>query len=364
VRVLVVNAGSTSLKLAVVEHGERVARTDLHELDLDGLTTFIEREGARIDAVGHRVVHGGERFDSPARLDADVLRTLDDLSDLAPLHNGPALAAADTARRALGGVPHVACFDTAFHAGLPPEARTLAVPAEWREGWGVRRFGFHGLSHGWTSRRVAELAGPGLRLVSAHLGAGVSLCAVADGVSVDTTMGFTPTDGLVMATRSGSIDPGALTWAMRHHGLDADEVDRALTERAGLLGLSGRTGRMEELEAAATGVDAGARLAIGVYLHSLRAGIAAMAAALGGIEALAFTGGVGEHSPAVRAGACAGLGFLGVGLDEAANAAAGVGEETELSSPEAPVRVFVVPAREDLRSAAEVEETLEAGTGP
>ncbi len=221
-------------------------------------------------------------------------------------------------------MPAVACFDTAFHARIPAAASTYALPHEWRRRWNLRRFGFHGLSHAYASRRAAELAGvpvDGLRVVTCHLGAGASLAAVLSGVSVDTTMGFTPLDGLVMATRSGSVDPGLILWLEEHMGMGPSELGSALEYRSGLVGLAGTADMKAVLEAEAAG-DEDASLAVEVYLHRLRGEIAAMAAALGGLDVLVFTGGVGERSAPIRARAADGLGFLGVGVDRARNAGA------------------------------------------
>jgi acetate kinase len=257
-------------------------------------------EAPAFAAAGHRVVHGGPEFHGSVRVDARVLERLQGLLELAPLHNEPAL---DLLGAVMGGsdVPQVACFDTAFHAGMPEAAARYAVPAAWRDDLGVRRYGFHGLSHGWAAERAAQLLGASpadLRLVTCHLGAGASLAAVAGGRSVDTTMGFTPNEGLVMATRSGSVDPGMLMWVQRTLGLDADGMDHALEHEAGLLGLSG-TADMRELERRAPADDE-ARTALAVYVHRLRAAIAGMAAAIDGADAIVFTGGVGENSALVR----------------------------------------------------------------
>ena len=249
-------------------------------------------------------------------------------------------------RAARPGLPEVACFDTAFHAGLPAAASTYALPAAWRERWPLRRYGFHGLSHAWAARR----AGPG-RVVTCHLGAGASLAAVRDGRCVDTTMGFTPLEGLVMATRSGSVDPGLLLWLLEHTGMTERELAEALEHESGLKGLAG-TGDMREVLAAAARGESAATLALDVYLHRLRAGIAEMVAALGGLDALVFTGGVGERAPEVRAGAAEGLGFLGVAVDAERNAA---GAE-EIGAGGA--RVLVVEAREDLEIARGVRAAL------
>jgi len=330
--------------------------------DTESVRSALEGLGV-VDAVGHRVVHGGTQFLGPVRVSEPVIRRLEALSDLAPLHQPKSLAALAAVGAALPDVPAVACFDTAFHAGMPAAAATYALPVEWRKRWDLRRFGFHGLSHSYVARRVADLVGsvpaPGLRLVSCHLGAGASLAAVLDGRSVDTTMGFTPLDGLVMATRSGSVDPGLVLWLEEHVGMPPAELAAALEYRAGLLGLAG-TADMRAVLAAEEQGDPEAALAAAVYLHRLRAAVAAMAAALGGLDVLAFTGGVGENSAAIRRRAADGLAFLGVAVDDAqagAGADAGVVDH-EISAPGARVRSFVIAAREDLQIAAEVRAVL------
>jgi len=363
VRVLVVNAGSSSLKLSVLD-GDAVAVSESLALtrgraDEDAVRGAVARAGD-IDAVGHRVVHGGDAFVEPVRIDGDVLRRLDALTDLAPLHQPKSLHGIELVGRLLPDTPAVACFDTAFHARIPPAASTYALPAEWRARWNLRRFGFHGLSHAYVTRRVAELAGCGadeLRIVSCHLGAGASLAAVERGVSVDTTMGFTPLEGLVMATRSGSVDPGLVLWLEEHVGMPPSELASTLEHRSGLLGLTGTADMRAVLEAEDAG-DANARLAVEVYVHRLRREIAGMAAAMDGLDALAFTGGVGERAAAIRERAAADLGFLGVELDAAANAAAE--PDAEIGRAGAPVRAFVVEAREDLQIAREVARVLDA----
>jgi len=358
VRILVVNAGSSSLKLRVLDAGDSVAaEADIDapraQVDEDALRAWIGGAGT-VDAVGHRIVHGGERFRSAVRVDDGVVRELRALTDLAPLHQPKSLAALDAVLDALPDTPTVACFDTAFHATLAPEATTYAVPRAWRERWGVRRYGFHGLSHAYASRRAAEMTGA-RRVVTAHLGAGASLAAVRDGRSVDTTMGFTPLEGLVMATRSGSVDPGLLLWLLERERLEVAEMSAALEHEGGLLALAG-TADMREVLARADAGDDEARVALGVYVHRLRAGIAAMAAALGGLDALVFTGGVGERSAAVRAAGADGLGFLGVAIDAGRNGAAD--GDADVSADGAPVRTLVIPAREDLEIARQVRALL------
>jgi len=307
-------------------------------------------EQPRPDAVGHRIVHGGVDFVEPVLIDANVAARLTALTDLAPLHQPKSLAALALVSAVLPGVPAVACFDTAFHAHLPPAAATYAIPAQWRRRWSLRKYGFHGLSHAYASRRATEL-GAGPRLVTCHLGAGASLAAVLDGRSVDTTMGFTPLDGLVMATRSGSIDPGLVLWLEEHAGTPPSELATALEHRSGLLGLAG-TSDMREVLARD---DDEATLALAVYVHRLRSWIGAMVAALAGLDALVFTGGVGERSPAVRARACEGLDYLGVQLDDALNQGEG---DRAIGA-----RAFVVEAREDLEIAAQTRRVLTRSSG-
>jgi acetate kinase len=376
-RVLVVNAGSSSLKLRVLgssgadgDTGDDVtAGADLAAVggalgggaDAAAIKTAIESFG-RIDAVGHRVVHGGTLYTSPVLITGEVRQRLESLTDLAPLHQPKSLAALDAVSSVLPDTPAVACFDTAFHATIPEAAATYALPAEWRARWTLRRYGFHGLSHAYVSHRAAALVGrqDGLRVVTCHLGAGASLAAVRDGRSVDTTMGFTPLEGLVMATRSGSVDPGLVLWLEEHARTPPRELATTLESRSGLTGLTG-TGDMREVLARATAGDPKALLGRDVYLHRLRALIASMAAAMDGLDALVFTGGVGENAAEIRARACAGLGFIGVGIDEDRNAAgpAGAGDEDwEITAPGARVRAFVIAAREDKQIAAEVRSLL------
>jgi acetate kinase len=338
-RVLVVNAGSSSLKLRLLDDDDAVLGTEdlppVDRLGPDDLRRAIDKLTG-FDAVGHRIVHGGERYREPVVVDTEVRAQLDAFTDLAPLHQPKSLAALDAVTDVAPGVPAVACFDTAFHATLLPEAATYAVPAEWRERLGVRRYGFHGLSHAYAARRAGERGHR--RVVTCHLGAGASLAAVRDGRCVDTTMGFTPLEGLVMATRSGTVDPGMVLWLVTHRGLDAEAVADALEHESGLVALAGTADMAAVVEGAAAG-EPEATLAFDVYVHHLRAGIAGMAASLGGLDALVFTGGVGENAPAVREAAVAGLGFLGVSLD-------------------ATDRVLVIEAREDLEIALGVRARL------
>ena len=361
-RVLVVNAGSSSLKVSVLDDDALVLSENLPtprgRAGEEAVREVVERCG-EVDALGHRIVHGGDEFVEPARIDDRVLRRLQALTDLAPLHQPKSLSALELVGKVLPDVPAVACFDTAFHARIPAAAATYALPAEWRKRWNLRRYGFHGLSHAWVARRTPELLGlaaGGLRIVSCHLGAGASLAAVDRGVSVDTTMGFTPLEGLVMATRSGSVDPGLVLWLEEHVGMPPSELASTLEHRSGLLGLTGVADMRAVLQAEEAG-DPDARLAVEVYVHRLRREIAGMAAAMDGLDALAFTGGVGERSPEIRGRAAAGLSFLGVALDEGANAEAS--PDAEIGRDGAPVRAFVVEAREDLQIAREVRRVLD-----
>jgi acetate kinase len=358
-RVLVVNTGSSSLKLALLDGSQVAASTTVERWegvgDVQPIEQFLDQCDV-VEAVGHRVVHGGSRYAAPVVVDEDVLAYLDSITDLAPLHQPRAVAGIREVSRLLD-VPVVAAFDTAFHTTLTPAARTYALPREWNHRWDLRRYGFHGLSHASAVRRAAELLGrpaDSLRIVSCHLGAGASLAAVRDGRSVDTTMGFTPLAGLVMQTRSGSVDPGLVMWLLEHGGLDPETLTAALEHQSGLRGLTGTSGDIREvLEGRARG-DADCTLAFDVYVHSLVREIGAMAASAGGLDLLVFTGGVGEHAPDVRAAATERLGHLGVALDPDANAAAQ--GDADLTAPGAQVATVVVTAAE----AAEVARLTRA----
>jgi acetate kinase len=327
--ILVVNAGSTSLKLSAVEVDGR--SSELESLDA---------APAALDAVAHRIVHGGRSFREPVVVDDGVEQELSRLIELAPLHMAPAVAALRRARTQLPHVPHVAIFDTAFHATLPVEAATYALPRRVREDWGIRRYGFHGLSVQWASEQVqAE------RLVVCHLGGGCSVTAVRAGRSVDTTMGFTPLEGVPMATRPGSVDPGALLNLLRHR-LSLDELDRTLEHESGLRGVSGLSGDVRELERSD---DPAARLALQIFTYRVATAVGSSAVALGGLDALVFTAGIGEHSAAVREQVCARLTFLGVELDRRRNERAE--PDAEIGTQGSAVRVVVLRAREDVVAA-------------
>jgi acetate kinase len=320
------------------------------------VSEVVARHGP-IDGVGHRLVHGGSRFVQPVVVDANVRGRLDGLLDLAPLHLPGSLDGLDLLTRLLPSTPAVACFDTAFHATLPEAASTYALPAQWRRRWSLRRFGFHGFSHAYASRRAAQLLGRDLgelRVVTCHLGAGASLAAVQGGHSVDTTMGFTPLEGLVMATRSGSVDPGLVLWLEEHVGLPQAELAATLEHRSGLQALAG-TADMRQILARVEEGEPEASMAVDIYLHRLRAAIAAMVAAMDGLDVVVFTGGVGENEPTIRARAVEGLSFLGLRIDPASNDT-GQGDR-EIGRPDA-TRLFCVAAREDIEIAREVRQVL------
>ena len=363
-RVLIVNAGSSSLKLQLLDGDDRVV--EQHTVERwtgEGsdapLGDFLDSAGT-VDAVGHRVVHGGPRYSNAVGIDDAVVDYLASIVDLAPLHQPKAVEGIRTLNALLPGVPAVACFDTAFHATMPAAASTYALPAEWNERWQLRRYGFHGLSHAYAVRRGAALADrplETLRVVSCHLGAGASLAAVRHGHSVDTTMGFTPLEGLVMVTRSGSVDPGLLLWLLREGTLGVEELSQGLEKRSGLAGLSGTTGDLRDVLAARTDGDETAALAYDVFLHRLCRDIAAMTAAAGGLDLLVMTGGIGEQSAVVRGDTAERLAYLGVAVDAARNAAASA--DADISADEAEVRTVVVTAREDLEIARLVRSVLE-----
>jgi len=349
--VLVVNAGSTGLKLHLVdaeEGSEPVER--IESVDRD-----------RVAAVAHRVVHGGPRFRDPVLIDAAVREQIFESEPLAPLHNQPCLAGVERAREALPEVPQVAVFDTGFHATIPAEAATYAVPWRWREEWGVHRYGFHGISVAWSAERAPRLLdhpSTGLRLVVCHLGGGCSVSAVRDGRSLDNTMGFSPLEGVPMATRSGSVDPGALLYLMRERELDAEALEHALNFDSGLSGLAGGSGDMLAVERASADGDRDAALAIEVFAHRVAAAVAAMAASAGGIDVLVFTAGIGEGSAPTRERICERLAFLGVELDPGRNAAAE--PDCDVASGNSAVRVLVIRAREELVAARAARHLLPA----
>ncbi len=364
--VLAVNPGSSSVKFAVVDANDHVLVADAQLAlddggrgrDTDPLRRFIEAAPA-IDAVSVRLVHGGDVVRSPALVTPTLLSALREVASLAPLHDPAAIRALETLADLLPDIPIVVCVDTAFHRTIPDAAATYAIPWAWTSRHGIRKYGFHGLSHRYASHRAAGLMGrplESLRLVTCHLGAGASLAAISGGVSVDTTMGYTPLDGLVMATRAGSVDPGIITLIQRMEGLGAAEVEIQLDRQSGLLGISGRSGDLRAVFAAADTGHERSQLAIDVMLHRLVTSIGAMAAACGGIDGLVFTGGIGEGSARVRRATTSQLAFLGLALGPSNESVSDA--DADVSADHADASTLVVHAREDLELAREARALL------
>jgi len=306
-----------------------------------------------IKVVGHRVVHGGPDHREPEVITPEVKRAIERVSAFAPLHNCAELEGMEIVEKVIGPVPQVAVFDTGFHRHMPEAAAVYPGPYDWLDR-GIRRYGFHGINHHYCAARAAWLLGKGLnplRLVTCHLGNGCSLAAIRHGHSVDTTMGFTPLDGLMMGTRSGAIDPGILTFLMRHDHFSGEQLDEILNRKSGLLGISGTSSDMRQILAARKAGDARARLAFEMFVHHIQRGIGSMVASIGGLDALIFSAGIGERSPEVRAAVCANLGFLGLALDPEKNAA--VTSDEDISQPDSTARAFVIHAREDWAIARE-----------
>jgi acetate kinase len=313
---------------------------------------------SELSAVGHRIVHGGP-FTTSIEITGQVRSQIESLTDLAPLHNPPSLETLAAAEEALSNVPHVAVFDTSFHATLSAEAYTYPVPERWTREWGIRRFGFHGLSHAYCARRADEMLGNSaddLRLVICHLGHGCSAAAVRGGHCIDTTMGFTPLDGLMMATRSGSIDPGIVLHIQQNHGLSVVQVETALNRESGLLGVSGVSADMRQVLAAAQNGNIRASLAIAIYTRRVRQAIGALAVTLGGIDALVFTAGIGENSAEIRRQICQGLECLGLYLNQSTNDRCE--PDADIASDDSQARILVIATREDLTMLREVVRTL------
>lgn len=316
---------------------------------------------SEIDVVGHRIVHGGKDLDKATAITGEVKSAIASMSAFAPLHNRAELDGIEIIEKRLGMVLQVAVFDTGFHSRLPEPAAVYPGPYEWLA-QGIRRYGFHGINHQYCAERTAQLLGKDLRslkLVTCHLGNGCSLAAIREGRSIDTTMGFTPLEGLMMGTRSGSVDPGILTYLMRAAKFTGEQLDELLNTKSGLLGISGVSGDMRQIVAAMKGGHPRAKLAFEIFVHRLQAGIGAMIAALGGIDTLVFTAGIGENSPEARAGACAGFGFLGLKLEAAKNAQSTADQDISMS--ESTVRVLVVRAQEDWAIARECWRLMSAG---
>ncbi len=314
-----------------------------------------------VKAVGHRTVHGGSQFNSTTVIDDQMLEALRTLSPLAPLHNPPAIAGIEAARKSLPDVPHVAIFDTAFFSTLPAEAYTYAVPRELAAEHGIRKYGFHGTSHSYVSQRVAEFLGKpydSFNQIVCHLGNGASVSAIRNGVAVEASMGMTPLAGLVMGTRSGDVDPGLHAFLARAAGMSIDQIDATLNKKSGMVGLCGVTDFRDVRELIGEG-DADAKLALDVYLHRLLSFIGSYIAILGGVEAITFTAGVGENDATVRAGIVNRLGFLGVALDEEANSTRAK-EPRAISTPDSAFAVLVVPTNEELAMARETKAAIGA----
>ena len=364
--VLVINCGSSSLKAAVIDtrsgavrSSGKAERVEDHRAALEALLPDL-LEGTEVRAVGHRVVHGGDRFSRPTRIDDDVVAAIEALVPLAPIHNPANLAGLRAARALLPDVPHVAVFDTAFHATLPRRARTYALPAELAQKHGLRRYGFHGPSHGWVAQQAADHLGEDLRdlrVVTCHLGNGASCTAVEYGRSVETSMGMTPLEGLVMGTRVGDVDPGILLELMRRENLDANGLDRLLNRESGLAGLSGVGNDVRDIEERAADGDEACQLALHVFCHRVRKYVGAYAAVMGGVDVIVFTAGIGENSALVRHRIAQRLEFLGARLDEARNREASVSSQSpvaEISLPHSRCRVLVVATDEQRAIAGQV----------
>ena len=391
-KILVCNAGSSSLKFSLFEAegelllaeggidwstkparlvfrgaGDREIREERKlEKHSDAVARILDelragpspplRALGELEAVGHRVVHGGERYTAAVRITPDVKRAIGELAELAPLHNPASLEGIAAVEKVLPGTPQVAAFDTAFHATLSAAVRTYPVPRKWTREWGIRRYGFHGLSHSYCAARAAEMLGRGdLRLIIAHLGNGASVSAVHNGACVDTSMGFTPMEGLMMGTRSGTVDPGMLVYLLRHKRLDVNELDHALNYESGLLGVSGISSDMRQVLAKLAD-DSDARLAVEVYVHRIRQTVGAMAAMLGGVDALVLTAGIGEHAPEIRKRVCEKLHHLGLDLDRNANEACK--PDADIALPSSAARILVIATREDLTIMREMRQLL------
>ncbi len=367
-RILVLNPGSSTLKFRLLE----LAGGDTRLL-ASGLVDHVEGEAVTaaarlvleqcrqhsIDAVGCRVVHGGEHFAAPTVVTAEVLAVIRDVARLAPLHNPTAAAVLDAVLKLLPGVPVVAVFDTAFHRTIADVAALYAIPLSLARDRGLRRYGFHGTSHRYVAGRLIERLGrgaAGTRLITCHLGNGASVCAVRDGRSIDTSMGLTPLEGLVMGTRCGDIDPGVLLYLLRHEAMTADQLDNLLNHESGLFGLGGQAD-VRDLTRSAEAGDSRAALALDIFAYRVRKYIGAYAASLEGLDAIAFTAGIGEHSAVLRRKACTGLGWLGVRLDEGVNEQPGPGE-VRISAADATVQVWVIPTDEESQIARETAAAL------
>ncbi|MGZ7079615.1 MAG: acetate/propionate family kinase [Thermoanaerobaculia bacterium] len=350
--VLSLNPGSSTLKYTLFRGEEPLANATIEVKQREGRSAMTEATaevlrsvGEKIDAVGCRVVHGGSRFLEPALVDDRVVAAIRELGDIAPLHNPLAAEVIEEVRRTLRDVPVVAVFDTTFHQTMPAVASTYAIPRD----FGVKRYGFHGISYAYVASRLSRP-----RMIACHLGNGASICAMRDGRSIDTSMGFTPMEGLLMGTRAGDIDPGVILYLMRH-GKREPELDDLLNRRSGLLAVSGKSGDVRELEIAAKGGDPRAELGLEMFAYRVAKYIGAYSVALGGVDAVVFTAGIGEHSSSMRARICKRLSFLGIQLHEARNE---VSSKQERCISSGPVEVWVIPTNEELEIARAVASTL------
>lgn len=406
-RILVLNSGSSSIKYQLFEMrdrsvlargaaerigetGSRLVHRELdgaeqidsdpslidHGVAIDRITTILSESGVLSDGeglagIGHRVVHGGETFFEPTRIDDDVVSVIRNLSNLAPLHNPANLVGIEVARKRRPDLPQVAVFDTAFHRSMPPHAYHYAIPREWYEKHGVRRYGFHGTSYAYVAREAAAFLGRSpeeLNLIVLHLGNGASACAIAGGNSIDTSMGLTPLEGLVMGTRSGDLDPALIFHVARQSGASLDEIDKALSSRSGLEGLCGSADLRDALAREQDG-DEQAAIAVGVYVYRIRKYIGAYTAALGRLDALVFTAGVGENSSEIRGRICEGLGVLGIEVDPERNpirndvhSKAGPQDPRAIHAEGSRVDVLVVPTNEELEIALQTLRCIEEDT--
>jgi acetate kinase len=363
-RALILNAGSSTLKWVVLDAPASEV-LDKGVTDWSAKDTSHQSDVLRnalkgldgIDAIGHRVVHGGTRFSEAVIVNSDVRSAIQDLVPLAPLHNPAAIAGIDASRKLFPEVPHVAAFDTAFHTTIPDAAAIYPLPWEWTERWGLRRLGFHGLSVQYAVQRTTELLTERpKKLVVCHLGAGCSITAVADGHSVDTTMGFTPLEGVMMAVRSGDVDPGMLLYLLREKNVDLSEMEATLNGRSGLLGTSGVSADLRQVIGAAQAGNERATLAIDVFVHRVVKAVGGMVGVLGGLDCLVFTAGIGENSPLIRDRVTAQFAHLDLRLDPAANA--NPGPDVDIATPDSTVRALVIAAREDLAILTDMRKLL------
>ena len=394
-KILVVNCGSSSLKYQLIDSAteevsasgqcERIGLDGIFSIKVNGkkiekevdipnhsvgmktvLDALVDPEHAvlksldEIEAIGHRVVHGGEKFSSSVLIDEEVIREIDECSALAPLHNPANILGIRACQKIMPGVPNVAVFDTAFHQTMPAKAYLYGIPKEYYEKYGIRRYGFHGTSHAFVSERLAELAGLDInnsKMIICHIGSGASISAVVNGKSVDTSMGLTPLEGLVMGTRSGDVDPAVLQFICNHEDISVDEMLNILNKKSGLLGISGVSSDFRDVRQAAADGNERAQLAMDTYKYRVAKYIGSYTAAMNGVDAITFTAGVGENAPDLRKDICDYLGYLGVELDEEKNENVH-GETTVISTPESKVKVIVLPTNEELAIARETAKLV------